>query len=134
MADDDDGHAWETLLCVASWVDGFAGSFEEGELGVDDGVVLTFRDAVAVDDDVLRVLVFVVPGPELDARAEEVVEVGDHSCRAGWMRISAGHCARLASMEATMPATLGAELVEPGGGVTLMPTSMVSPSAKKPQV
>lgn len=73
FADDDDRKPGEGFLGQSSRVCFCTRLFEKGEFFVDDGFILAFRDTVAVDDDVFRILFLVRAGPALKADFEHCV-------------------------------------------------------------
>lgn len=78
LANDDERHAWKALLLGSGRIGLIASLTHRRNLDVAAEVVLTLRDTIAVDQDVLRELTVVVLLPQSEARLEKLGKVGYH--------------------------------------------------------
>jgi hypothetical protein len=83
FADNDDGYPWEVGFSAGGWVDLSTGFAEERQFWVQYEVILSFRDTVTVDEDVVRVFPTVALRPELKTRLEHVIQRQDHFLSGG---------------------------------------------------
>jgi hypothetical protein len=78
FADNEDGYPCDVGYSAGGWVDFSAGFAEERQFLVKYEAILSFRDTVMVDEDVVRVFPTVGLHPELKTRFEQVIQRRDH--------------------------------------------------------
>ena len=83
FADDDNRHAWQPLLGVASGIDFFARFPKERQLLVEDNVILPFGYTIAVDQEILRISAFIVIRPQTQTRFEHAIQARHHLLSSG---------------------------------------------------